>query len=299
MAVSVACTREASAGGYPAIGASVVRSVCRVPRLLGLERGYAEEEISRPASGCARLRLTHVVIRHTHHRGALIVVSQVPRAGTPISGHGGVRITLAPAPPFPAGCRAPTLYLTPIDAPRLIAWEVTHSGESGNGVTEERREKLYACVPPEGPKRLIGEVGEGPLELVSAGSFIAFLESYGGEGGRGETLHLYDVLAGRSLEISVSRFGAEGEAEAPAAELVALGEPLGRGAESVALDASGDLAWVGETEQSPTQPRQFVLYLRDQHGTRKLAVSSAIANVAFSGSELTWTAAGVEQSAPA
>ncbi|MGD0452585.1 MAG: hypothetical protein ABSB69_03240 [Solirubrobacteraceae bacterium] len=283
---------------HPVILASSPPSVCRVPRLLGLERRFARDELAHPTvTGCEPLKLTHVTIRRTHRRAPLIVVSQAPRAGTPTAGHRGVRITLEPAPPFPKHCRAPTLYVVPIDTPELIVWEVTRFGAEEGGLGE-RVETYYACVPPNGPKRVVGEGGESPLKLISAGMFIAFPEYYGGKGGGGESLHLYDVRTGQPTEISVSRYTEGLQNEPPAAELVALGEPLGMGAESVALNAGGDLAWVGE-EQSPGHPHEFVLYLRDQHGMRKVAVGSEISGVAFSGSELTWNLAGVAQTAPA
>jgi len=274
---------------------------CHVPRLLGLERYFAEGAlVDRLVPECERLQIGHVTVRHLRRRGQMIVVSQTPRAGTPTVGYHNIRITIEPAPPLPKTCRAPAFYKLLLDTPQLIAWEVKKMTEQN--FEEESTETDYACAPPNGRKRAIGlgysggTCGGRVLELVPAGWFVAVTETSGCQYGTTETLKVFDLRSGREYEITVGNFQDVGNEELPA--LAKLGKPVGYGAEPLALDSDGDVAWVGETEKSPTQPVQFVLYLHDQHGTRKVASGPQITGLAFSGGLLTWQSAGTAESAP-
>ena len=278
---------------------------CRVPRLLGEEADFAEGALGgRLVPECERLQLGHVTIRHLHSRGPLIVVSQTPRAGTPTVGYRSVKITVAPAPPLPKSCRAPAFYKLLVHASGLLLWKIKRAG-TGENPEEEPTETYYACTPPTGRKRVVANVGQYPLggssidKLTSAGSFVGLTENVGGQYQSTENLKVDDVLTGRTFEIIVSSStgGSVGPEDLP--ELFKLGAPVGQGAQPLVLNSGGDVAWVGETEKSSTQPAQFVLYLHDQHGTRKVAVGPQITGLAFRGSLLTWQSIGTAESAPA
>ncbi len=272
-------------------------AVCRVPHILGLERFFANVElIDGVGPGCPHLKLGPVTVRRTRRHGPLIVVSQTPRPGAPAAGHRSVAVTLAPAPPLPRTCRAPALYELLADTHQLVVWRVTRAG-SDEREPEEASQSYYACVPPDGHKRKLTETGENGAELVSAGSFAAFTDTHGNRYGGGQALQLEDVLTGRRFELTVIAYGPVGN-ESPPAALAKLGEPVGLAAEDLAVDASGDLAWVGESEGSAPHPPQDVLYMRAQEQIRKLAVAARIGDVAFNGADLTWSAEGTAQSAP-
>ena len=230
-------------------------AVCRVPHILGLERFFANVElIDGVGPGCPHLKLGPVTVRRTRRHGPLIVVSQTPRPGAPAAGHRSVAVTLAPAPPLPRTCRAPALYELLADTHQLVVWRVTRAG-SDEREPEEASQSYYACVPPDGHKRKLTETGENGAELVSAGSFAAFTDTHGNRYGGGQALQLEDVLTGRRFELTVIAYGPVGN-ESPPAALAKLGEPVGLAAEDLAVDASGDLAWVGESEGSaPTRRR--------------------------------------------
>ena len=303
MAVNPAGVYAGEGVGAPGVPPS---PQCQVPRLLGLDRSFAERELKEDSvDACAgRLELGHVTVRHPHRRGALIVISQTPRAGTAIEGPTRVRITLARAPALPKSCRAPAFYEVLADTPQLVLWKIIR----GHYEEGEATETYYACAPPDGPKRVIAkpeieglESGSSIEELTSAGVFVGFNERYGSKNGGGETLTVEDVLNGHKFEIVVesyaTEYGGGGNQQLP--ELERLGEPIGKGVHTFVLNASGDVAWLGETEHSPTEPGQFVLYLHDHHGTHKIASGPDISGLAFSGTLLTWQSAGVAQSAPA
>jgi hypothetical protein len=274
---------------------------CHVPRLLGLERYFAESAlVDRLAPECERLKIGHVTVRHLRRRGQLIVVSQTPRPGTPTVGYHSMRITMEPAPALPKTCQAPAYYELLVDTPQLIVWEVKKMTE--RNFEEEITETDYACAPPNGRKRAVGvgysggTCGGRVLELVPAGWFVAVTETSGCQYGSIETLKVLDLRSGREYETTVGNFQDVGNEEIPA--LAKLGKPVGYGAEPLALDSNGDVAWVGETEKSPTQPAQSVLYLHDGHGTRKVASAPKITGLAFRGGLLTWQSNGTAESAP-
>jgi hypothetical protein len=283
----------------PGHRASAVKrpSPCLIPRLLGLERDVAEAELklyAKQEAPCRSLKLAHVTIRHTDRHGAFVVVSQTPGAFTTVRGRRDISITVTRSPPLPRDCRLPTLYRMVLETPQLISWEVRRSG-----VGDAQTGEIFACVRPLGPKRLITEVGVALYTLIASGHFMAFINDYGSRYSGGESIIVDDVLGGATSEIQIGRLGAAGDAKAPPEDLAKLGEPVGTGAAIFALGPGGELAWVGRTASSAGDPAQFVLYLRDADGTRKLAVSAEIDGVAFDGSELTWEAAGVAAAAPA
>jgi streptogramin lyase len=275
---------------------------CHVPRLLGLERVFAEIALEdRLAPECERLSIGHVTVRHLHRRGRMIVVSQTPRAGTPTVGYRSVQITLEPAPALPRACRAPAFYKLLVDTSQLIVWEVKK--RSGPYPEEEFTDTDYACAPPDGHKRVVGvgfsggTCGGTVLELVSAGSSVAVAESGGCQYGSSETLKAFDLRSGHELETTVdSEVGGVNE-ELPA--LAKLGTPVGYGAHAIAVDPGGDVAWVGETEAKAGQPAESVLYLHDLQGIRRVAAGTQITDVAFAGTTLSWKAGGVAASTEA
>jgi len=296
-ALTIVLASAAAATARPAHARAASAAACGVPRILGLERFFANVELFHSVGpGCPPLKLGRVTISHTHRHGPLIVVSQTPRPGAPAGRHRRVAVTLAPAPPLPRACRAPALYKLLADTHELIVWRVTRAGR-GEHEPEEASQTYYACVPPDGSKRELVETGENGAELVSAGTFVAFTETSGNRYGGGQALKLEDVLNGRRFGLSVIAYGPVSNAPPPEA-LAKLGEPVGLAAEDLAVDAGGDLAWVAQSDGSSGHPPQLVLYLRAQEQIRKLAVAAQIGDVAFSGAELTWSAEGVAQSAP-
>jgi streptogramin lyase len=279
--------------------------VCHVPRLLGLERAFAAGALHNYlVPECSRLHLGHITIRQVHRRGRLIVVSQTPRVGTPTVGYGGVNVTLAPAPPIPKRCRPPAFYQVLVDTPRLVVWKIKRGTRAHD--TESFTENYYACAPPKGRKRVIatacsqGTSGGAIEALSSAGSVVGVTSSGGNQYGSSETLAVYNLATGRKFIITVSNYseGSSSPTEGPE-ELAKLGKPAGQGAEPFVLNPNGDVAWLGKTEPSSTQPSQWVVYLHDQHGTRRVTAGPDISNLAFAGTLLTWRSAGVTQSAPA
>ena len=201
MAVNPAGVYAGEGVGAPGVPPS---PQCQVPRLLGLDRSFAERELKEDSvDACAgRLELGHVTVRHPHRRGALIVISQTPRAGTAIEGPTRVRITLARAPALPKSCRAPAFYEVLADTPQLVLWKIIR----GHYEEGEATETYYACAPPDGPKRVIAkpeieglESGSSIEELTSAGVFVGFNERYGSKNGGGETLTVEDVLNGHKF----------------------------------------------------------------------------------------------------
>ena len=82
-------------------------------------------------------------------------------------------------------------------------------------------------------------------------------------------------------------------------ELRRLGSPVSRGVYGFALDANGDIAWLGRAEGTPAESQPLVLYLHDHSGTRRLEVARAITKLTFQGGQLTWEAEGAQHSAQA
>jgi streptogramin lyase len=266
---------------------------CHVPRLIGLERVFAEGALyDYKIPACNRLTISHVAIRRARRRGRLIVVSQTPRAGTPFAGYRDIRVTLEAAPPFPRSCRSPAYYSLIAHSAQLIAWKVTRG--SGEHAGEEVTETYYACAPPNGRKLVLAEgfsaqtCGGSVRELRFAGSYAALVESSGCQYGNTTKVHVLDVRNARATDVTVAE-AEEGELSEGPGDLRGLGGPVGVGAESLVLDDRGDVAWIGESpERKGGPPAQMVLYVRDRSGTRRLASASAITALAFSGEQLVW-----------
>jgi streptogramin lyase len=284
---------------YPA------RRRCPVPDLIGMDRAFATDALEdyRPFSeeldneSCeGRVVLGHITVRRRHRRGPLIVVSQAPRAGTLTEGYLRVNLELAPVPEVPSSCRAPAFYPVLVRKPRLVVWSVTTGEHSESTAT------YYGCIPPHGRIRAISRLGEESTggssvrKLISAGPFVGFTVSGGDQYGGSKDLDVYDVATGRSLLNVIVEEYSISSSISWAAELARLGKPIGLGAQTFVLNANGDVAWLGQTEASPTQAREFVLYLHDRHGTRRVTVGPQITGLAFMGSLLTWQAAGATQS---
>jgi hypothetical protein len=299
-------------------------TACHVPWMLG--NGRPELELSmqpeRPFYGelleayvereCERrIRLGHVTIRGGSHKGELVVVSQTPKPGTRVAGYTRVNVTLGLAPPLPKSCRSPALYTLLAHTPDLIMWTVP------GGDYERRPAPLlylelestityYACTPPDGRKRRLFEEedsagGASTREAIkSAGHYVALISSSGGEIGSDNSLRVVDVKSGSVFHVALSEYvGYPGDSSSADPDLEAIGGVIGHGARTFALDAAGDVAWLGEAVETPGQPLQLVLYLHDHSGTHEVAVGAAISRVAFAGGELTWKSAGVTRSAPA
>lgn len=279
------------------------RPKCQTPALVGLDRAFAEDAILGDMSaGCEeRVLLGRVRFTHTNRRGSYLVVSQTPPAGTPTEGYIRVGLRLereSPIPP-PRVCAMPSFFEGVVRSPELIVWKST------TGDFTESTETYYGCVPPHGPTRTIVATEQHTTDSSSlnapahAGPLFGFALSSGGKDGGGEWLEIYDVSTGRLLlSLATEAYAPYGEGPEPLPELQRLGAPVGRGVQTVALDARGDIAWLGTTEQPSTEPQMLVLYLHDQAGTRKLGVAHEIHKLAFQGSLLTWEAEGSLQSAP-
>jgi hypothetical protein len=281
------------------------RSACRVPGLVGLERSPAEGELEpNTTTACGRLlRRGHLTILDPHRRGPLRVISQSPRAGIPVARRTQVNLTLEPSPPLPKSCRAPTSYKVLVHTPQLVVWEISRAHHEGATI-----ETYYACSPPNGAKRAIGRtVTEGEeyssslVDLTAAGPYVGLIEEFGSKGGSSETLTVQDARSGETFTIRVSDHPSDyaAGAEPQIEELQELGNPVGEGANPYILNANGDVAWIGQTEPTPGQPRQDVLYLHEPQETREVAAAPEITDLAFSGRSLTWRSAGVRQSTPA
>jgi hypothetical protein len=281
------------------------RSACRVPALVGLERSPAEGELEpNPGTACGRLlRRGHLTIRDARRRGPLRVISQTPRTGTPVARRTQVNLTLEPSPPLPKGCRAPAFYKVLVHTPRLVVWKIARGHREAATI-----ETYYACSPPHGVKRAIGRaVTEGEeyssslVDLTAAGPYVGLIEAYGSKGGSSETLTVQDARTGETFTIRVSDHPSDyaAGADPQIEELRELGNPVGEGANPYILNANGDLAWIGETEPTPGQPRQHVLYLHDPHQTRQVTAATEITDLAFNGTLLTWRSAGIAYSTAA
>lgn len=265
---------------------------CHVPRLIGLERGFAEDALENyKVPACNRLEVTHVGIRPRHRHGRMIVVSQTPRPGTSFAGYRDIHIALEAAPPLPRGCRPPAYYSLIAHNGQLIAWKVTRAtGEDG----EEFTETYYACAPPDGRKLVLGSAfsaltcGGSVYQLRFVGDFAALVESSGCQYGSSTTVHVLDVRNARAANVTVAEVG-EGELSEGPGDLLPFGGPVGVGAQSLALNEHGDVAWVGESrERKGGPPAQMVLYARDSNGIRRVTSAPAITDVAFTDGQLVW-----------
>jgi streptogramin lyase len=278
------------------------RPKCQAPALVGLDRAFAENAVlGDMTAGCEeRVLLGRVRFTRTNHPGSYLVVSQTPRAGASTEGYIRVALKLereSPIPP-PRVCTTPPFFQRVVRSPHLIVWTST------TGDYTESTETYYGCVPPHGTTRKIISTEQQTTDssslnaLAYAGHLFGFVLSSGGKGGGGESLEIYDVSTGqRFLSLTTEAFAPYGEGPEPI-ELQGLGSPVGRGVQTFVLDARGDIAWVGRTEHSSTEPQMLVLYLHDQGGTRKLAVAHEIRKLAFHGSLLTWEAEGSPRSTP-
>ncbi len=195
----------------------------------------------------------------------------------------------------------PRGYRVLVHTPGLLVWRAY------GGVPLEGSETDYGCVRPRGRIRVIDrqfetfEGGSQVTRIVSAGHLVAYAVQEGGKGGGGAALTVYNLARGRaSFEMPVDAYVPEGAIDEPKLPaLERLGAPVGRGADALALDAVGDVAWVGTSEAKSPQTGEAVLYLHDRSGLHKLAVASQITTLAFRGATLTWQQDGMAESAPA
>jgi hypothetical protein len=206
-------------------------------------------------------------------------------------------------------CRAPAGHRPLVHTPRLVLWKVGRPGKPQSPSGElPATTTAYACVPPRGPTRLIAragrwlEEGEQITRLRSAGSTVGTVVYESGKYGSSETLIADEVASGRRFMLALSSEpssyeGVSGDQQI--LELERIGTPVGFGVAVYAVGVGGDVAWVGRTVASASQPSQSVLYLHDERETRIVAVGSQITGLAFRGSLLTWDAAGVTQSTQA
>jgi hypothetical protein len=276
-----------------------------VPALVGLERSPAEGELEpNTHTTCGRLlRQGHLTILDPRRRGPLRVIAQSPRTGTAVARRTRVNLTLRPSPPLPKSCRAPASYKVLVHTPQLVVWTIARAHREGATI-----ETYYACSPPHGAKRAIGRaVTEGEeyssslVHLTAAGPYVGLIEEYGSKGGSSETLTIQDARTGETFTIRVSDHPSDyaAGAEPQIEELQQLGNPVGECANPYILNTNGDLAWIGQTEPTPGQPRRDVLYLHDPHQTREVTAAPEITDLAFNGTLLTWRSAGVTHSTPA
>ncbi len=173
-------------------------------------------------------------------------------------------------------------------------WSVErYSGE----FEEEFVDTLFACVPPRGRTHIIGAAGQGPavqagssVSFESAGSFVAIDEGSGNSVGFTEALTLHDARDGRTTEI-VS-FAAENFSTLPTPapeSLEALGPPVGVGIREYAVDANGDVAWVGYSAAAAGKAGVRVLYVDDARGIHRVAATTTLELVGFRRGQVRWT----------
>jgi hypothetical protein len=196
-----------------------------------------------------------------------------------------------------SACRVPARHKALIHTPQLVVWEIARAHREAATITT-----YYACSPPHGAKRAIGraategeEYGSTIVYLTAAGPYVGLIEVYGSKGGSSETLTVQNARTGETFTIRVSDHPSSytGGAEPQIQELRELGNPVGEGANPYILNTNGDLAWIGQTEPTPGQPRQDVLYLHDQHQTREVTAAPEITDLTFNGTLLRWRSAGV------
>ena len=287
------------------------RTRCPVPDVVGYDRGFAASTLQfyRPFpdgpehanSECGeRVRLGPVTIAADHRSAPLVAVAQTPRPGTLTEGYVRVGVVLDHVSPRPRSCRAPHGYRVLARTAHLLVWRA-YDGEPTNGTETD-----YGCVRPRGRVRLIDRQGEtleggsGVTRMIPAGHFVAYSVTEGSKYGGGATITVYDMPRGHTaFEAVVDAYSSGYVAGPPEVNLPALerlGAPIGRGADELALDAAGDVAWVGKSEAKPPQLREAVVYLHDRGGLRKVAVASQISRLAFRGNILTWQQEGIAKS---
>jgi hypothetical protein len=190
-------------------------------------------------------------------------------------------------------CRAPKHHKVLVNTRDLVMWSVErYSGE----FEEEFVDTLFACVPPRGRTHIIGAAGQGPavqagssVGFESAGSFVAIDEAAGNSVGFTETLTLHDARDGRTTEI-VSFAGENSPLPIPAPEsLEALGPPVGVGIREYAVDANGDVAWVGYSAAAAGKAGVRVLYVDDASGIHRVAATTTLELVGFRRGQVRWT----------
>ncbi len=207
---------------------------------------------------------------------------------------------LAPASAHAAVCARPRHLKVLVDSARIIVWDIK------TGDQEHLSTTYYACERPHGKARVLDHTFSVPQadsaveKLVSAGLFVAASEGQGSYLRGTRSIWVKDVPTGRTtFLITTDVYRAEPPLPEPVADLEQLGTPIGRGAQQLVLNARGDVAWLGQTAESPAAPHESVLYLHDSRGTHQIAAGRDITNLAFRGSLLTWNAAGAGQSTQA
>jgi hypothetical protein len=135
------------------------------------------------------------------------------------------------------------------------------------------------------------EYGTSIVRTAFAGHYMAYALSSGGKGGGGEEIAVEDVATGRASSVETDSYGSSYNAtEGPQAlpQLERLGAPVGRGVSVLALAADGTVAWVGQTSPPQGAAPEDVLYVRDRHGIRRVAVAAQISALRFAGHTLGW-----------
>jgi hypothetical protein len=279
------------------------RPPCRVPSLIGTGGEFVAPVygISTTTTCEGRLEWGRVTIGRRSGPGQMVVVWQSPRAGTLTDGYLKINVRLARVSPFaPRGtCHAPWPYPVSRQSPQLEIWTQSIGAEESKTI-------YFGCLKPHGPTRIITsteaqtEYDESLTRLVTDGPFVAFTVTDGGKGGGGESLETFDLRTGHVVFEAATEEYASGYAgpagELPLPALERLGSPVGRGAQTVVLDARGDVAWVGNVPQTATQPKQVVIYLHDRQGTRRIATAPEVRNLEFHGARLTWVSDGMTHS---
>jgi hypothetical protein len=286
------------------------RISCPVPDVIGFDRGFAattlqsyrpfEDGPEHANSECeGRVRLGPITLAASRQGGPLVAIAQTPRPGTHSEGYVRVGVLFARVSPRPRSCHTPRGYRVLVHTRGLLVWRAY------GGVPLEGSETEYGCVRPHGRILVIDqqietlEGGSQVTRMVPAGHQVAYVVRQGGKGGGGTAVTVYDLARGhRSFVVPVDSYSELGP-ESNLAPLERLGAPVGRGADALALDAVGDVAWVGTSKAKSPHPSEAVLYLHDRRGLHKLALASHISSLAFRGATLTWQQDGVAESAPA
>jgi len=188
-------------------------------------------------------------------------------------------------------CRPPKHHKVLVDTRDLVMWHVEHfSGE----FDQESEDTVFACVPPRGRTHIIGRAGTSGgssgsiVNFKSAGSFVAVYESGGNSVGFTEELTVHDVRDGRSTPI-VHFSGYNFSSNPAPASLEAFGSPAGFGIDEFAVDARGDVAWVGSAAPTPGHVGVQVLYVEDANGIHRVAATTTLKLVGFRRGQVQWT----------
>ncbi len=188
-------------------------------------------------------------------------------------------------------CRAPKHHKVLADTRDLVMWSVERHGSE-----IEFEQTVFACMPPRGRTVVVGRAvqstpqGGTGISVESAGSFIAVETSSGDAGASSEELTLDNVRDGRSTEIVYFYGNNTSAPPGPTPEpLDALGPPFGFGIDEFAVDANGDVAWVGSSEPAAGKPGLQVLYVDDARGIHRVAATTTLELLGFRRGQVRWT----------